>query len=55
MLYNEVVKELRERGFNFEGPESFEDLKNAVLYGQDFNIDITMDLSLDNEQKLVLK
>ena len=55
MLYNEVVKELRERGFNFEGPETFEDLKNAVLYGQDFNLDITMDLSLDNEQKLVLK
>ena len=54
-LYNELVKGLKERGFVFDGPESFEDLKNAVLYGQDFNIDISMDLSLDKEKTLTLK
>ena len=55
MLYNETLKELREHGLTFEGPETYEDLKNAILYGQDFDIDITMDLRLENEKKLSLK
>ena len=53
--YDKAIRELREHGLTVEGPESFEDLKNAILYGQDFDIDISMDLSLDHEKKLTLK
>ena len=55
MLYDDAIRELVEHGLTYEGPETYEDLKNAILYGQDFDIDITMDLRLENGKKLTLK
>lgn len=55
--YNELVKSIRSQGLDFNGPETFEDFKTAILTGQTFDISVSTSLKegLEKPKKLIMK
>ncbi len=42
--YDELVKNMKHDGLSFEGPQSFEEFKNAILSGENFDIALSANL-----------
>ena len=48
--YNKFVKEMKKNGLHYQGPKSFEELKNLILKGETFDISLVASL-IDNKEK----
>ena len=53
--YNDFVTLLSRRGLNYNGPKSFKELKDAILSGETFDIELSVDLKDKSESKRLIK
>ena len=53
--YNEFISLLEKNGMNYNGPKSFKEFKEAILSGEKFNINITLDLKEKTDDKKLIK
>ena len=53
--YNEFVSLLEKNGMNYNGPKSFKELKEAILSGETFDIDISVDLREQAQDKKLIR
>ena len=55
--YNELVSSIKNQGLEFNGPESFEDFKTAILTGQTFDISVSTSFKegLEKPKKLIME
>ena len=55
--YNELVSCIQNQGLEFNGPETFEDFKTAILTGQIFDISVSASFKegLEKPKELILK
>ena len=53
--YNEFVSLLEKNGMNYNGPKSFKELKEAILSGETFDIDVSIDLREKTQDKKLIK
>ena len=49
--YNDFVTLLSRRGLNYNGPKSFKELKEAILSGETFDINVSVDLKEKSASK----
>ncbi len=49
--YNKLVATVKKGGLKFEGPETFEEFKDAILSGEKFDIVVSADLKEKEEAK----
>ena len=49
--YNKFIAKMKKDGISFEGPETFEDFKDAILAGETFDISLFADLKEKVENK----
>lgn len=53
--YNEFVLLLEQRGLNYNGPRTFEEFKEAILSGEKFDINVSIDLKEETQDKKLVK
>lgn len=52
--YNTFVKEMKKNGLDYDGPETFEELKNKILTGENFDINLVASLT-DTKDNVVVE
>ncbi len=51
--YNSFISKMKKDGISFEGPETFDDFKDAILSGEKFDVSIFADLKEKTNEEVV--
>lgn len=49
--YNEFISKMKKDGISFDGPETFNDFKEAILSGENFDVSLYADLRKEEEKE----